>query len=82
MAMSIEFVLVMGVAAVEGFWPGAGPGGGTAIVFLFLCMVVVPVVMAVLSRPLLRDVRRLDEENARLARAVRPCPPRRDCSTG
>ena len=66
MAMSVEFVLLMGVAAVEGFWPGAGPGGGIAIGFLFLCMLVVPAVMAVISRPFLRDVRRLEEENARL----------------
>ena len=66
MAMSIEFVLVMGVAAVEGFWPGSGPGGGIAIGFLFLCMLVVPAVMAVVSRPLLGDVQRLEEDNARL----------------
>ena len=65
-AMTVEFVLLMGVAAVEGFWPGAGPGTGTATAFLFLCMVVVPVVMAALSRPLLRDIRRLDAENAQL----------------
>src|SRR6188768_1234571 len=65
-AMSIEFVLVMGVAAIEGFWPGAGPGGGTAIAFLIVCMLVVPAVMAGISRPFLRDLRLLDEENARL----------------
>jgi diguanylate cyclase (GGDEF)-like protein len=64
--MTVEFVLLMGVAAVEGFWPGAGPGAGAATVFLFLCMLIVPAVMAILSRPLLREVRRLDEENARL----------------
>jgi len=66
MAMTVEFVLLMGVASVEGFWPGAGPGAGTATTFLFLSMVVVPVVMAALSRPLLRDIRRLDAENAQL----------------
>jgi diguanylate cyclase (GGDEF)-like protein len=66
LAMTVEFVLVMSVAAVEGFWPGAGPGAGAATTFLFLSMLVVPAVMAVMSRPLLRDVRMLDEENARL----------------
>jgi diguanylate cyclase (GGDEF)-like protein len=66
LAMTVEFVVVMGVAALEGFWPGAGPGAGTATTFLFLCMVIVPAVMAVMSRPLLRDVRILDDENARL----------------
>jgi diguanylate cyclase (GGDEF)-like protein len=65
-ALGIEFVLLMGVAAIEGFWPGAGPGAGGAIVFLFLCMLGVPVAMAALTRPLLRDVRRLATENARL----------------
>ena len=64
--LATEFVLLMSVAAIEGFWPGAGPGSGAATGFLFMCMVVVPVAMAILSRPLLRDVRRLDSENRRL----------------
>jgi diguanylate cyclase (GGDEF)-like protein len=64
--LATEFVLLMSVAAIEGFWPGAGPGSGAATGFLFACMLVVPVAMAVLSRPLLRDVRRLDSENRRL----------------
>jgi len=54
------------VAAVEGFWPGAGPGSEVATRFLFACMVAVPVAMAALSRPLLRDVGQLHHENARL----------------
>ncbi len=64
--LGIEFALLMGVAAIEGFWPGAGPGAGGAIGFLVLCMVTVPIAMASLSRPLLRDVRVLASENARL----------------
>ena len=66
LALGIEFVVLMGVAAIEGFWPGAGPGAGGAVVFLVLCMVGVPIAMAALARPLLRDVRRLAIENARL----------------
>jgi len=64
--LSIEFALLMSVATIEGFWPGAGPGSAGAIAFLIICMVVVPITMAVLSRPLMRDVRLLTSENARL----------------
>jgi diguanylate cyclase (GGDEF)-like protein len=60
------FIILMGVATLEGFWPGAGPGAGAAIVLLIGCMLVTPVVMAFLSRPLLRDVAVLGRENARL----------------
>jgi diguanylate cyclase (GGDEF)-like protein len=66
LVLGTEFVLLMSVAAIMGFWPGAGPGAGSAIVFLVLCMVAVPIAMAALSRPLLRDVRLLANENARL----------------
>ena len=66
MAISIEFVLVMGVAAIEGFWPGAGPGAGAATLFLFLCLLVVPAVTAALLRPVFREVRRLEMENDHL----------------
>ena len=61
-----EFALLMAVAAIEGFWPGAGAGSEGAIAFLVLCMLVVPATMAALSRPLLRDVRELAAENVRL----------------
>ena len=64
--MAVEFVLLMGIAAIEGFWPGAGGGHGLAILFLALCALTVPYLMARLTRPILRDLRRLDEERARL----------------
>jgi diguanylate cyclase (GGDEF)-like protein len=66
LVLGTEFVLLMSVAAIMGFWPGAGPGAGNAILFLVLCTVAVPIAMAALSRPLLRDVRVLANENARL----------------
>jgi len=66
LVLGTEFVLLMSVAALEGFWPGAGPGAGAAIGFLFVCMLVVPIAMAALSRPLMREVRHLATENARL----------------
>jgi diguanylate cyclase (GGDEF)-like protein len=62
----LEFAVLMGVAALEGFWPGSGPGGGTAILFLAACSVVVPFFMAGLSGPILRDVEQLEEERGRL----------------
>jgi len=47
--LATQFALLMGVAAVQGFWPGAGPGAGVAILFLVMSMAVVPVVMAALA---------------------------------
>ena len=49
--LGAAFAILMGVAAVEGFWPGAGPGQAGAIVFLLAAMVIVPLVMAGLARP-------------------------------
>ena len=64
--LTFEFALLMGVAAIEGFWPGAGPGVGAALGFLAGCAIVVPIAMAALARGMLRDVERLEEERARL----------------
>lgn len=58
--------MLMGVAAIQGFRPGSGPGSGLAVVVLAACAIVVPLVMARLTRPILRDVYRLEEDRARL----------------
>jgi diguanylate cyclase (GGDEF)-like protein len=62
----VEFAVLMAVAAVEGFWPGRGPGNDTAVSFLAVCAIVIPLAMAGLSRPILRDVDQLEEERSRL----------------
>jgi diguanylate cyclase (GGDEF)-like protein len=64
--LAVEFAIVMGVATVEGFWPSAGPGSGLALVILFGCAAIVPVAMAALTRPIMREVVGLEEENRRL----------------
>ena len=56
----------MGVAAFEALLAGRGTWFAVASGILLLCMIAVPISMAVLSRPLLRDVRHLGQENARL----------------
>ena len=66
LVLATQFVVLMSVAAIEGFWPGAGPGAAAATVFLFACMLGVPVVVAALAYPLFRDLRRLDHDNVRL----------------
>jgi len=66
LVVSLEYVALMGIAAIEGFWPGQGPGQAAATGFLVAAMVLLPLAMAVLIRPLLRDIRRLDSENDRL----------------
>jgi diguanylate cyclase len=64
--LAIEFAFVMGVATIEGFWPGAGPGNGLALTFLMLCGIIVPAAMAALTRPIVRRVQGLEDENVRL----------------
>lgn len=64
--VAVEFTMLMAVAAIEGFWPGAGPGPIGATAFLVASMILVPVALATLTRPILRDIHRLGEENARL----------------
>ena len=64
--VAVEFAMLMAVTAIEGFWPGAGPGPVAATGFLVAAMVLVPVAMAAATRPILRDIHQLGEENARL----------------
>jgi diguanylate cyclase (GGDEF)-like protein len=66
LVLGTQFALLMAVAAIQGFWPGAGPGAGVAIVFLIISMAVVPLIMAAQSRPLLHDIAWLVAENGRL----------------
>jgi diguanylate cyclase (GGDEF)-like protein len=63
--LAVVFVLLMGVAALEGFWPG-GPSRGLAVVLLAICAIGIPIVMARMAAPILRDVQRLEAERARL----------------
>jgi diguanylate cyclase (GGDEF)-like protein len=64
--MSVEFVLLMGVAAVQGFWPGDGPGRLIGLLLLAASALVVPVVMARMAAPMLREVDRLAQDRDRL----------------
>ena len=63
--LAAMFAVLMGVAAVEGFWPG-GASSGMALAFLALCAIGVPALMAHLTRPIIRDVQRLEDDRARL----------------
>ncbi len=64
--MTVEFAVLMGVAAVQGFWPGDGPGRGVALAFLAASAIIVPIVMARMAAPMLRDVDRLTHDRDRL----------------
>lgn len=64
--LTVQFVMLTGVATVEGFWPG-GPDRLLALGFLAFSAIAVPIVMARLAAPLLRDIHRLDEERTVLA---------------
>ena len=68
--MTVEFVALMGVAAVQGFWPGGGPGRGLALVFLAASAIVMPVVMARMAAPMLRDLARILALRLRMASEV------------
>jgi len=63
--LAAMFAVLMGVAAVMGFWPG-GASSGVALVFLTACAIGVPALMAHLTRPIMRDVQRLEDDRARL----------------
>jgi diguanylate cyclase (GGDEF)-like protein len=64
--VAVEFVMLMAVVAIEGFWPGAGPGAAGATAFLVAAMVLVPLAIAATTRPILSDIRRLADENTSL----------------
>jgi diguanylate cyclase (GGDEF)-like protein len=66
MAMLIEFAVLMGVAAIQGFWPGAGAGHGGATLFLALCALALPPAMVALARSVLDAVHDLERERVRL----------------
>lgn len=57
--------MLMAVAAIEGLWPD-GVSHGVAVLVLAACAVVVPLVMARLITPILRDIERLEGDRARL----------------
>ena len=63
--LAVVFVMLMAVAAIQGFWP-AGLSRGMAALVLAGCAVVIPLVMARMTGPILRDAQRLEEERARL----------------
>ena len=65
-AMLVEFAVLMGLAAVQGFWPGAGAGHGAAVAILFVSAVALPPAMALLARRVLDAVEGLEVERARL----------------
>ncbi len=63
--LAAMFAVLMGVATIEGFWPG-GTGPWLALAFLGLCAVAVPVIMARATAPLIRDIRHLEDDRNRL----------------
>jgi diguanylate cyclase (GGDEF)-like protein len=63
--LAAMFAVLMGVAAVEGFWPG-GVSAGMALAFLALSAIGVPVLMAHLTQPIIHDIQRLEDDRARL----------------
>ena len=63
--LAAMFAVLMGGAAIVGFWPG-GASSWMALAFLALCAIGVPVMMAHLTRPIMRDVQRLEDDRARL----------------
>jgi diguanylate cyclase (GGDEF)-like protein len=65
-AMLVEFAVLMGLAAIQGFWPGAGAGHDAAVTFLVACAVALPPAMAFLGRRVLDAVEQLEVERVRL----------------
>lgn len=61
LAIAVEFVLLMGVAAIQGFWPGGGIGGSASITILLGMGILVPLIV---SRMLNRTLARIDAVEA------------------
>lgn len=66
-ALLVPFVVLMGVAAVQGFWPGAATDRTMALVVLFGVGLSLPVVMALLARRIITPIEALEAERARLS---------------
>jgi diguanylate cyclase (GGDEF)-like protein len=65
-ALLVEFVALMGVAAIGGFWPGSGLGREGALIVIAGAALVAPLVMAYLARRVLAAVEALDAEREAL----------------
>jgi diguanylate cyclase (GGDEF)-like protein len=65
-SLLLPFVLVMGVATVEGFWPTAGLSQQLALAVLALAGIFLPLTMARSTRRIIARIRALDEERERL----------------
>lgn len=66
LAVTVQFVLLMGVAAVQGFWPGGGIGGAGSILVLIGAGLVVPFVVAQMLNRTLTRVDAVEAERLRL----------------
>ncbi|MEK6719074.1 MAG: GGDEF domain-containing protein [Chloroflexota bacterium] len=62
----VQFVLLMGIAAIQGFWPGGGLGGSTSIAVLFASGLIVPLLIARMVRRILAGVDTLEVEQQQL----------------
>ncbi len=65
-SLLVPFVLVMAVAAIEGFWSSAGLSQQFALGVLVAASIVLPVTMARSTRRIVARIRSLDEERERL----------------
>ncbi len=62
----VQFVLLMGIAAIQGFWPGGGVGGSTSIAVLFASGLIVPFLIARMVRRIFAGVDALEFEQQQL----------------
>jgi len=64
--MLVPFVALMGVSAVQGFWPGGSASRLPATLVLVLAAVLLPLFMAVMARAILRHATAIDAERSQL----------------
>jgi diguanylate cyclase (GGDEF)-like protein len=65
-SLLLPFVIVMAVAAIEGFWSSTGLSRQFALGVLVAAAIVLPVTMARSTRRIVAKIRSLDEERVRL----------------
>ena len=66
LAIGVEFVLLMGVAAIQGFWPGGGIGGTGSVIVLLATGLIVPVLVARMLNQTLARIDAVEAERLRL----------------
>src|SRR6266508_4482375 len=66
LTLMVEFVALMALAAIEGFWSATGPGHDQAVAALLAVAVALPLIVARLARTVIAAIEAVEAERDRL----------------